>query len=63
MAGDGDLRRELQDWLISLPRSRLEEDAECRRLQESVAVLVGPNTRDHYDRTLFEYSVCFLYNC
>ena len=46
MAGDGDLRRELQEWLISLPRSRLEEDAECRRLQESVAVLVGPSTRE-----------------
>ena len=39
-------RRELQDWLSSLPQRRLEEDAECRRLQESVSVLVGPSSRD-----------------
>ncbi len=43
--GDGDMRQELQDWLSSLPRRRLEEDAECRRLEESVSVLVGPSSR------------------
>ena len=31
--------------MSSLPRRRLEEDAECRRLQESVSVLVGPSSR------------------
>ena len=56
MDGDGDLRRGLQDWLSSLPRRRLEEDAECRRLQESVSVLVGPSsrhTREQIRRLLF----------
>ena len=60
MDGDGDLRRELQDWLSSLPRRRLEEDAECRRLQESVSVLVGPSsrhTRDEIRRLMKSWGV------